>query len=925
MRRLVIPHVPNYLVQFTIVFIGYFIAGKLGQATTNIRSSNLGPVWPAYGVALGAILLCGYRIWPAVLSAAFVIAFLSPESALTALGQAAGSTLAAVTGVFLLRLVNFDNSISRFRDALALVVLGGLGSATVSASIGTFVLHSSKVHAYSGLGSAWLIYWLGDSTGVLLVTPLVLTIPSLFRIRGWGRLAELFCLLVILVALCTAVFNDFSIVPVRMMAFTILPIVIWAAVRFGVSGAAVSMFVVATVATVETALGSGPFAVSTPFVNAVQLDAFFTVFSLTGLTLATLYSERERAENERAQSLRKQVAMEVRLQDEEQLRASEERLRLAQHAARIGTFERDLRTGIVTCSTELELMYGLSPGEFDGTTTSTFFDKLIHPEDRDRVNDLRSSGLETGQPTKGEWRVIWPDGSVHWIAGYWQVLRNESAEPVRVLGVNMDVTELKLAEGRLREYEEAVEGAEEMIGVIDRQYRFLLANRQYLKMRNLTREQVVGHFITEVLSEEIFETVLKPKLDECFQGKVVRYETKFSYPPAGERDLLLSYFPIEGVNGVDRVACILHDITDRKRAEEALLEMNRTLEAQGSLLRSREELLRVFVKNVPAAVAMLDRDMRYLQVSDRWCSDYLPGGAQIEGRSHYEIFPDMPERWKEVHRRALQGETLRADEDRWDGQDGTHWARWEVRPWKTPEGAVGGILVLAEDITRRKQLEEELLGMSQKLIESQEQERTRIGRELHDDINQRLAMLSLELEQLQENPSEIQPRVKELRRQTAEISNDVQALSHDLHSSKLEYLGVVAGMKSWCKEFAERQRMQIDFKSDVPSAVPLQIGLTLFRVLQEALHNVIKHSGARQVEVQLREDSSEIHLIINDSGRGFDPEAAYRGKGLGLTSMRERIRLVNGAISIESKRGGGTTIYVRVPLAADTNSRRQAV
>jgi len=925
MRRLVIPHVPNYLVQFTIVFIGYFIAGKLGQATTNIRSSNLGPVWPAYGVALGAILLCGYRIWPAVLSSAFVIAFLSPESALTALGQAAGSTLAAVTGVFLLRLVNFDNSISRFRDALALVVLGGLGSATVSASIGTFVLHSSKVNTYSGLSSAWLIYWLGDSTGVLLVTPLVLTIPSLFRIRGWGRLAELFCLLVILVALCAAVFNDFSIVPVRMMAFAILPIVIWAAVRFGVSGAAVSMFVVATVATVETALGSGPFAVSTPFVNAVQLDAFFTVFSLTGLTLATLYSERERAENERAQSLRKQVAMEVRLQDEERLRASEERLRLAQHAARIGTFERDLRTGIVTCSTELELMYGLSPGEFDGTTTSTFFDKLIHPEDRDRVNDLRSSGLETGQPTKGEWRVIWPDGSVHWIAGYWQVLRNESAEPVRVLGVNMDVTERKLAEGRLREYEEAVEGAEEMIGVIDRQYRFLLANRQYLKMRNLTREQVVGHFITEVLSEEIFETVLKPKLDECFQGKVVRYETKFSYPPAGERDLLLSYFPIEGVNGVDRVACILHDITDRKRAEEALLEMNRTLEAQGSLLRSREELLRVFVKNVPAAVAMLDRDMRYLQVSDRWCSDYLPGGAQIEGRSHYEIFPDMPERWKEVHRRALQGETLRADEDRWDGQDGTHWARWEVRPWKTPEGAVGGILVLAEDITRRKQLEEELLGMSQKLIESQEQERTRIGRELHDDINQRLAMLSLELEQLQENPSEIQPRVKELRRQTAEISNDVQALSHDLHSSKLEYLGVVAGMKSWCKEFAERQRMQIDFKSDVPSAVPLQIGLTLFRVLQEALHNVIKHSGARQVEVQLREDSSEIHLIINDSGRGFDPEAAYRGKGLGLTSMRERIRLVNGAISIESKRGGGTTIYVRVPLAADTNSRRQAV
>src|SRR5215470_16277016 len=139
-----------------------------------------------------------------------------------------------------------------------------------------------------------------------------------------------------------------------------------------------------------------------------------------------------------------------------------------------------------------------------------------------------------------------------------------------------------MAEHRLREYEEAVEGAEDMIGIIDRQYRFLLANRQYLKMRNLTREEVVGHFITEVVNKEVFETAIKPKLDECFQGKVVRYEMKFSYPTVGERDLLLSYFPIEADNGtIDRAACILHDITDRKRAEEALSAMTRKLiEAQ---------------------------------------------------------------------------------------------------------------------------------------------------------------------------------------------------------------------------------------------------------------------------------------------------------------------------------------------------------
>ncbi|HEX4919853.1 MAG TPA: PAS domain-containing protein, partial [Candidatus Bathyarchaeia archaeon] len=431
-------------------------------------------------------------------------------------------------------------------------------------------------------------------------------------------------------------------------------------------------------------------------------------------------------------------------------------------------------------------------------------------------------------------------------------------------------------------------------------------------MRNLTREQVVGHFVPEILGEEIFATVIKPKLDECFRGKVVRYEMKFSYPTVGERDLLLSYFPIEGVNGIDRVACILHDITDLKRAEEGLRELNRALGAQTALLQSQEELLKTFVKNVPAAVAMLDREMRYLQVSDRWCTDYLSGRAQILGRSHYELFPDMPERWKEVHRRALAGETLRADEDHWEGQGGTHWARWEVRPWKTPEGTVGGILILAEDITRRKQMEESLSGMTRKLIESQEQERSRIGRELHDDINQRLAMLAVELGQLQENPSESQSRVQELRKQVTEISNDVQALSHDLHSSKLEYLGVVAGIKSWCKEFAERQKMEIDFKSDVSTVVPFDVGICLFRVLQEALHNALKHSGVKRIEVGLGEEFDEIHLRVTDQGRGFDVEAAIQGRGLGLTNMQERVRLLNGNIEIQSKPMGGTTIQVRV-------------
>jgi signal transduction histidine kinase len=250
------------------------------------------------------------------------------------------------------------------------------------------------------------------------------------------------------------------------------------------------------------------------------------------------------------------------------------------------------------------------------------------------------------------------------------------------------------------------------------------------------------------------------------------------------------------------------------------------------------------------------------------------------------------------------------------------WLKSSGRAFFDQEGKMLRVIGMVADISELKSAEEALVGMTRKLIEAQEQERARIARELHDDINQRIALLAIELEQLQDNPSELRSRVQELRKRTTDISNDVQALSHDLHSSNLEYLGVVAGIKSWCKQFAERQKMEIDFTSSVPSVVPLSVGISLFRVLQEALHNASKHSGVKRIEVRLAENSGEIHLVVKDLGKGFDIESARQGRGLGLTSMRERVRLVNGTISIESRPMGGTTIHVRVPFGLERFSER---
>lgn len=234
------------------------------------------------------------------------------------------------------------------------------------------------------------------------------------------------------------------------------------------------------------------------------------------------------------------------------------------------------------------------------------------------------------------------------------------------------------------------------------------------------------------------------------------------------------------------------------------------------------------------------------------------------------------------------------------------------------------LMFLSAFMTEARQTQRSLRQMVCNLITAQEQERARIGRELHDDINQRLALLAIELGLLRDHPSDVASRVQQIQQKTDEIARDVQSLSHDLHPSKLEYLGAAAGMRSWCNEFAERQSMNIEFETDVSSTIPPEVGVCLFRVLQEALHNAAKHSGVKHIEVRLAERPGAVHLMVRDSGRGFDLEPAMFVKGLGLTSMRERVRLVDGTISIESKPMGGTTIRVCIPLDSVETSQYAA-
>jgi len=176
----------------------------------------------------------------------------------------------------------------------------------------------------------------------------------------------------------------------------------------------------------------------------------------------------------------------------------------------------------------------------------------------------------------------------------------------------------------------------------------------------------------------------------------------------------------------------------------------------------------------------------------------------------------------------------------------------------------------------------------------------------------------VKLESMQQSlpaSAEIRGAIAQVNKEIEDLGSDIQTLSHRLHSSKLEYLGLAQSAAGLCRELSGRQGREIVFRSEnIPNDLPQEISLTLFRVLQEALQNAIKHSGSRDLRVSLTGRSNQVELTVSDSGVGFDPEVAMHGRGLGLTSIKERLRLVNGDLSIDSQRRGGTTIRARVPV-----------
>jgi PAS domain S-box-containing protein len=354
-------------------------------------------------------------------------------------------------------------------------------------------------------------------------------------------------------------------------------------------------------------------------------------------------------------------------------------------------------------------------------------------------------------------------------------------------------------------------------------------------------------------------------------------------------------------------------------------------EQSAHVVRESEERFRLVANTAPVMIWMAGTDRLCTYVNQPWLEftgrplEAELGNGWVEG-----VHKEDLKRCLRTYSEAFGQRQAFEMEYRVRRNDGEY--RWILDigvPRFKPDGSFAGYIGSCLDITDRKLAEEALASVGHRLIEAHEEERTWIARELHDDIVQRVALVTVELAQCDQQAADgttgAHDHIRHASQLLFDLGKDIQALSHRLHSSKLEYLGLVTAAKSFCCELSEQRNVRIEFKhSDIPAAVPKEISLCLFRVLQEALQNAVRHSGAQGFAVEVHGAQDGIRLTVSDSGIGFDWRHAINDRGLGLISMRERLRLVNGELSIQSEPGRGTTVLARVPLGHEDHSREIA-
>jgi PAS domain S-box-containing protein len=604
-------------------------------------------------------------------------------------------------------------------------------------------------------------------------------------------------------------------------------------------------------------------------------------------------------------------------------------------------FVRNMNDVISYWNRGAEELYGWTRDEAVGRVSHDLM-QTIFPTPVERMS---AQLLQQGR-WEGELVHTRRDGSQVVVASRWSLQRDQDGRPTGVLETNNDITERKRAEDALRASEEqwkaVFENNPTMYFMVDPQGTVLSVNPFGADQLGYTVDELIGQSVLKVFAEEDWE-VVRHTIEVCLQqlGHVMTWEIRKVRRDGAViwvRETAKTMRRSDG-SAVVLIAC--EDITLRKRAEADLREserrhrhifhatgvsiweedFSRVKGAIDDLKRSGVRDFRDYLKSSPDFV---DRAIALVRIVDVNEATLHLFGA----RSKDELLVSLHKVFTSDTRDVFAGElmAIAEGETSFEGEtvlqklNGERIVALFSVSFPPPDGAFDAVLVSIMDITDRKRAEHELEELAGRLIHAQEEERSRIGRELHDHISQMLGVLTIRMDQLRADdatPPAVAAALEELRLSTAEITTDIHSLSHRLHSSALDYLGLVPALQRLVSEFSTRHGIAIDLAhASIPTPLPSEVALCLFRVTEESLTNIAKHSHAKSARVLLNGGSDGIHLTVEDAGTGFDIDSLARRAGLGFVSMRERLRVVRGTVRVDSAPSRGTRISVWIPAAS---------
>ena len=646
------------------------------------------------------------------------------------------------------------------------------------------------------------------------------------------------------------------------------------------------------------------------------------------------------------------------------LRESEEDFRSLVENATIGVYRTTPDGRILMANPTLLKMLGCP--DFESLARRNLEEEGFEPAYS--RTDFREQIEKEGQVIglEAAWRKS--DGSVIFVRESARAIRGADGAVLWYDGSVEDVTARKRAEHSLRQrasFDEmmtrvlnlfvscrpsevdvaAVKALEEIAGLIGVDHAYIIRASRDLSSWSMTHEWCGPGTRAQMPEFQEIPMGTMPRNEQLILGgEIIRINSPDEYPldALGERrmqevegNLSELTVPLRTPEGI--LSCIgLHsharavtwsdeDVAHLRTVGDALVTALERKKAQDKLQTSEKKFSAAFRASPASMVILSLATGRYIDVNKAFEQSTGLRAEEVVGHTPQEVGPHLTVvRPAEAGQATVEHGSFRNVEIRYRAKSGELRTGFLSAESIELDGELCSLRVM-EDITERRRVEEASREIGKRMVMAQEEERRRLARELHDDFSQRLALLAIDLEQLLKKPpastEEWIAQVRAMSSQTQELTIDIHHVSHQLHPSKLEDVGLVAALRGYCREFSKQAGLDVQFSSaDVPRALPKEISLCIYRIAQEALRNVAKHSGAKSATVDLSAASSEICLTVSDAGRGVSPEASRENRGLGLVSMQERVRYVGGVWSLDSRPNEGTRVMVRIPLPS-----RQAV